>query len=84
MHWHSDPSDPFERPDVSDEERASNEMIKLVRKLRWIGQEAEADRVATMLRELKARRILSAPLSAAVRAQPPGGNHGCVSDSGEE
>jgi hypothetical protein len=64
MHWHSDP---FERPDVSDEERASNEMVKLVRKLRWIGQEAEAERVATMLRQLRARRILSAPLSASVR-----------------
>jgi hypothetical protein len=81
MHWHSDS---FERPDVSDEERASDEMIKLERKLRWIGQEAEADRVAAMMRELKARRILSAPLPASVRVRHPGGDDPCFSDSGEE
>jgi hypothetical protein len=65
MQWHSDP---FERPDVSDEERASSDLVKLVRKLRWIGQEAEAECVAAMLRLIEARQILSAPLSTSVRS----------------
>ena len=30
------------RPDVSAEQRASNELVKLIRKLRWIGMETEA------------------------------------------
>jgi hypothetical protein len=32
-------------PDVSPEQRASNEMIKLIRKLRWMGMEREAQRL---------------------------------------
>jgi hypothetical protein len=31
-----------ELPDVSAEQRASNEMVKLIRKLRWMGMEGEA------------------------------------------
>jgi hypothetical protein len=81
MHWHSDP---FERPDVSDEERASNEMIKLIRKLRWIGEEVEAERVAIMLRQLRARRILSAPPSASVRRPTSWWSVRCFNDGGEE
>ncbi len=29
-------------PDVSAEQRASNELVKLIRKLRWMGMEKEA------------------------------------------
>jgi len=32
-------------PDVTADQRASNEMIKLVRKLRWIGKESEAQQL---------------------------------------
>jgi hypothetical protein len=35
--------------DVSAEQRASNEKIKLIRKLRWIGMEAEARRLQVTL-----------------------------------
>jgi hypothetical protein len=34
-----------ELPDVSAEQRASNDMIKLIRKLRWIGMDGEARRL---------------------------------------
>lgn len=37
-------------PDVSAEQRASNEMIKLIRKLRWMGMESEARRLQVSLR----------------------------------
>jgi hypothetical protein len=36
-------------PDVSAEQRASNEMIKLIRKLRWMGMEREAQRLQVAL-----------------------------------
>jgi hypothetical protein len=39
-----------ELPDVSVEQRASNEMIKLIRKLRWMGMESEAERLQITLR----------------------------------
>lgn len=32
-------------PDVSADQRASNDMIKLIRKLRWMGMEGEAERL---------------------------------------
>jgi len=32
----------YECPDVSAKERESNELVKLIRKLRWIGMEEEA------------------------------------------
>lgn len=32
-------------PDVSAEQRASNDMIKMIRKLRWMGMEGEAQRL---------------------------------------
>ena len=38
-----------ELPDVSAEQRASNEMLKLIRKLRWIGMEGEAQRLQITL-----------------------------------
>jgi len=30
-------------PDVSAEQRASNELVKLIRKLRWMGKDKEAE-----------------------------------------
>ena len=36
-------------PDVSDDERASNALIKLIRKLRWMGMDDEVERVQTTL-----------------------------------
>ena len=36
-------------PDVSADQRASNEMIKLIRKLRWVGMEGEAERLRSAL-----------------------------------
>ena len=36
-------------PDVSAEQRASNEMIKMIRKLRWMGMEREAERLQVAL-----------------------------------
>ena len=37
-------------PDVSAGQRASNELVKLIRKLRWIGEEAEAKELELALR----------------------------------
>ena len=36
-------------PDVSAAQRASNDMIKLIRKLRWVGLEGEAERLRRAL-----------------------------------
>jgi hypothetical protein len=36
-------------PEVAAEQRTSNELIKLIRKLRWMGMEEEAERVQTEL-----------------------------------
>jgi hypothetical protein len=35
--------------DVLAEQRSSNELVKLIRKLRWMGMEDEAERVETKL-----------------------------------
>lgn len=37
-------------PDGSAEESSSNELIKLIRKLRWVGMEEEAERLLTKLK----------------------------------
>jgi hypothetical protein len=51
-----------ERPDVSTEQRRSSELVKLVRKLRWMGMEADAERVETTLCGLSpADSVLAAP-----------------------
>ena len=41
-------------PDVLAEQRTSNELVKLIRKLRWVGMEEEARRVQD---ELTLRRV---------------------------
>jgi len=41
-------------PDVSPEERASSDLLKQIRKLRWIGMEQQAQRLqATLRTEMK-------------------------------
>jgi len=51
-------------PDVSSEQRKSNELVRLIRKLRWMGMEEEADRVQTELARCGVRRgdsVLATP-----------------------
>jgi hypothetical protein len=36
-------------PDVSDDQRASNALIKLIQRLRWVGMDDEAERVKMTL-----------------------------------
>lgn len=38
-----------DQPDISVEQRASNELVKLIRKLRWIGMEHEARQMQVVL-----------------------------------
>jgi hypothetical protein len=40
-------------PNVSAEQRTSNEFVKLIRKLRWIGMEREAEDAETQLALLR-------------------------------
>ena len=42
-------------PDVSEEQRASNELIQLIRKLRWTGMEDEVEQVQRTLALFLAR-----------------------------
>jgi hypothetical protein len=51
-------------PDDLAEQRASNELVKLIRKLRWIGLEEESERVEA---ELTLRRV-AAGLDSVVAA----------------
>ena len=51
-------------PGVSSEQRKSNELVRLIRKLRWMGMEEEADRVQTELAQCGVRRadsVLATP-----------------------
>ena len=49
-------------PDVSVEQRSSDELTKRARKLRWMGFEQEAERTQPMLSEgVPAGGVLSAP-----------------------
>jgi hypothetical protein len=50
-----------EHPDVSAEQRTSGELLKLARKLRWIGMDKEADQMQSTLRMVEfAGGVLSA------------------------
>jgi hypothetical protein len=40
-------------PDVSAEQQTSNELVKLIRKLHWIGMEQEAEGAETQLAQLR-------------------------------
>jgi hypothetical protein len=51
-------------PDVSTEQRASNELIQLIRKLRWMGMEEEIVKVQRTLAQcpaLPAYGVIGAP-----------------------
>jgi len=51
-------------PDVLSEQRKSNELVRLIRKLRWMGMEEEADRVQTELAQCGVRHadsVLATP-----------------------
>jgi hypothetical protein len=51
-------------PDVSSEQRKSNDLVRLIRKLRWTGMEEEADRVQTELTQCGVRHadsVLATP-----------------------
>jgi hypothetical protein len=51
-----------EPPEISAEQRASSELVKLIRKLRWIGMEREAERLQTVLCRIPAAdSVLAAP-----------------------
>ncbi len=43
----------LERPDVSAEESASNELVTRIRKLHWMGMEEEAKQLETLLRRIR-------------------------------
>ena len=49
-------------PDVSADQRASNETIKLIRKLRWMGMEGEAEQLRIALNGvLQADSVVAEP-----------------------
>ena len=45
-----------ERPEVADNEQVLGELVKRIRKLRWIGMDDEADQVTLLLRRLPVHR----------------------------
>jgi hypothetical protein len=47
-------SEVHDRPDVSPEESALIELVKRIRKLRWMGMHDEAERLQAALRRLRA------------------------------
>jgi hypothetical protein len=47
--WNANAKPAGEIPDVPADPRASNDMIKLIRKLRWVGMESEAERLRSSL-----------------------------------
>lgn len=60
-HRRERPLDIKKHTDVFDAQRTSSELLKLARKLRWMGIEDEADRVQSTLRMTgQAGRVLSA------------------------
>ena len=53
---------PQEDSELLAEQRASNELIKRIRKLRWIGMEDEARKVQSSLRSIPSRDpVLAGP-----------------------
>jgi hypothetical protein len=51
------PHDQHKPPDGFREQRTANELVKLIRKLRWMGLEREAEKVEN---QLILRRVLAA------------------------
>lgn len=54
------PSNIKEHPDSSVEKRTSTELVKLVKKLRWMGMEEEAQQVQIVLRAVDPHATLLA------------------------
>jgi hypothetical protein len=51
------------RPDVAHEQRAACDLVKRIRKLRWMGMEEEAERLQAELRRSKqSDSVLAAPV----------------------
>jgi hypothetical protein len=59
-----------ERPDVSVEERTSSELVKLVKKLRWIGMEDEAEQIQVVLRGVDLATTLLAAVGTETSLSP--------------
>ena len=55
-----DHSETTERTDVTVAERTPGELVKLIKKLRWIGMEKEAAQIQVLLRRADARATLLA------------------------
>jgi hypothetical protein len=52
-----------QRPDVAGEQRAACDLVKRIRKLRWMGMEEEAERLQVELRRIRQTdSVLAAPL----------------------
>lgn len=51
---------PDGRPDVSPRQQASEEFVKRIRKLRWIGMEEEAERLQIVLQGFPAENCILA------------------------
>lgn len=51
-------SETMERPDGFSEECISNELVKRIRKLRWMGMEEEAEELQTKLRNVHQAEVL--------------------------
>jgi hypothetical protein len=50
------------RPDVAGEQKAACDLVKRIRKLRWMGMEEEAERLQVELRGIRqADSVLAAP-----------------------
>jgi hypothetical protein len=50
-----------ELPDVSADQRAANELIKRIRKLRWMGMDGEAEHLQIKLAGLPADSVVAEP-----------------------
>jgi hypothetical protein len=57
-----DPTDTTERTELALAERTPNELVNLVKKLRWLGMEEEAAQVQVLLRQADAAAtVLAGP-----------------------
>ena len=57
-----DPPPPDRPPDGSGEQRSARELVKRIRKLRWMGMEEEAQRLQVALRRIEDTDcVLAAP-----------------------
>ena len=62
--------------DVTPEQKTAREVVKLIRKLRWIGLEREAEQLQTVLGGFSSDKRAS-PLALIAPIRPPKGCRGC-------